>query len=148
MTTTCKLLTGVLVLVALCAAPSLTRAYDGCCPQSWLDAPGFGCGGSLYGLGYIPVPPYYALHPPVYYGQQYYRSYGESPFARTDYSSRPQRIRAQVIINPFVEQPAPSAAPPAPPADEAKPAPDQVTAGPQVIINPYYQVEPKVASRE
>ena len=31
---------------------------------------GFGYSGSLYGLGYVPVPPYYALHPPVYYSHE------------------------------------------------------------------------------
>ena len=93
-------------------------------PGSWLNAPAFGYSGSLYGLGYVPVPPYYALHPPVYYGERYYRSYGESPFARVDYSSRPQRIRAQVIINPFVEQPAAAPAAPEPkPADEGQQRP-------------------------
>lgn len=27
------------------------------------------------------TPPYFALHPPVYYGERYYRPYGDSPFA-------------------------------------------------------------------
>lgn len=41
-----------------------------------------------YSLGFaqryrtnVPTPPYFALHPPVYYGQRYYRPYGASPFA-------------------------------------------------------------------
>ncbi len=106
----------------------------------------FGSSGSLYGLGYIPVPPYYALHPPVYYGERYYRSYGESPFARVDHSSRPRRIQAQVIINPFVVQPAAAPAASEPTAGRGqRQRPDQVTVGPQMIINPYYVPEAKVA---
>lgn len=27
------------------------------------------------------TPPYFSLHPPVYYGNRFYRPYGESPFA-------------------------------------------------------------------
>jgi hypothetical protein len=27
------------------------------------------------------TPPYFSLHPPVYYGERYYRPYGASPFA-------------------------------------------------------------------
>lgn len=42
---------------------------------------GYGYSGSLYGLGYVPVPPYFAIHPPVYYGDRYARPYGVSPFA-------------------------------------------------------------------
>lgn len=148
MTRTRKILTGLAALAALCVIPAITRACDGYSRTSWLDAPAFGCGGSLYGLGYVPVPPYYALHPPVYYGERYYRSYGESPFARVDHSSRPQRIQAQVIVNPFVVQPAAAPAAPPPKPEEPKAEPDQVTAGPQVIINPYYTPEAKVASRK
>jgi hypothetical protein len=29
----------------------------------------------------VPSPPYFALHPPVYYGERYARPYGISPFA-------------------------------------------------------------------
>jgi hypothetical protein len=127
--------------------PAVTRACDGYWSGSWLNAPAFGSSGSLYGLGYIAVPPYYALHPPVYYGERYYRSYGESPFARVDHSSRPQRIQAQVIMNPFVEQAAAAPAAPDPQAVEAKEKTDQVTVGPQMIINPFYVPEAKVAYR-
>jgi hypothetical protein len=41
-----------------------------------------------YALGFqnsfrnrLPTPPYFAIHPPVYYGQRYARPYGESPYA-------------------------------------------------------------------
>ncbi len=148
MNRTCNVLIACAVLAALCLTPTFTTAGDGCYPSSWLDRPAFGCGGSLYGLGYVPVPPYFAIHPPVYYGERYYRSYGESPFARPDYSSRPQRVRVEVIINPFVSQPAATSGPAASKPAEAKPSPDQVTVRPQIIMNPYYTPETKVASSE
>ena len=145
MTRARNVLPSLVVLAALCVMPAVTRACDGCSSGSWLSAPGFGSSGSLYGLGQIPVPPYYALHPPVYYGERYYRSYGESPFARVDHSSRPRRIEAQVIINPFVVQPAAAPAASEPKAVEAKEKTGQVTVGPQMIINPFYVPEAKVA---
>jgi hypothetical protein len=147
MTRTRTLLLGLAVCAALSLLPNLANACDGYGPNGWLDARAFGASGSLYGLGYVSVPPYYSLHPPVYYGERYYRSYGESPFARADYSSRPQRIQAQVIINPFMEQSAP-APPAASKAAEPTAKSDQVTATtPQLIVNPYYLPEAKVATR-
>ncbi len=35
----------------------------------------------LYRTGQIPVPPYFALHPPVYYNGIDYQRYGSTPFA-------------------------------------------------------------------
>ncbi len=35
----------------------------------------------LYRNGQIPVPPYFALHPPVYYNGIDYQRYGSTPFA-------------------------------------------------------------------
>lgn len=148
MTSARNMLPSLVAFAALCVMPAITRACDGSWPGSCLSAPAFGYSGSLYGLGYIPVPPYYALHPPVYYGERYYRSYGESPFARTDHSSRPQRIHAQVIINPYVDQPAAAPATPEPKPVDGQPQTDQVTASPQMIVNPYYVAEPKVAYRK
>jgi len=42
---------------------------------------GIGLMGSPYALGRVPVPPYFALHPPVYYSAPVARTYGYSPFA-------------------------------------------------------------------
>jgi hypothetical protein len=90
---------------ALClAAPSSASAY-------W---PYLGYGGFYGGYGwgfqqptsYVPAPPYYAIHPPVYYGHQITaRHYGASPFA---WYPGMQPIT-------YVPQPAPvAAAPPEP----------------------------------
>jgi hypothetical protein len=35
----------------------------------------------LYRLGKIPIPPYFSLHPPVYYSENVYQPYGSTPFA-------------------------------------------------------------------
>lgn len=117
---------------------------------------GFGIGGLGYGglgLGYaygnpyvagrIPTPPYYSIHPPVYYGQRIHRVYGQSPFARSARypamaasSATTARVvinkhvqganlaavphqGAKLVLNPFVEQA------------------DAVVATPQIIHNPH-----------
>ncbi len=139
------LLASLVVLFVFAAMPSASRAFDGLGGSPW-DVRAFGYSGTLYGLGYLPVPPYFAVHPPVYYGERYYRSYGESPFARPDRSSRPLRISAQVIINPYVGQAAVGQAAPELPAIPVpeQPAPvqeAQTTVGPQVIINPFYKAD-------
>lgn len=134
------LFASLLMLFAFAALPAVSEGYDWCSQGLLGQARGFGVSGSLYGLGYVPVPPYFALHPPVYYGERYYRSYGESPFPRPDFSSRPKIIDLQLITNPFVESLPPVVEQKLPaPASQAAPAEDQVTSKPQMIINPYYR---------
>lgn len=74
--------------------------------------------GYLFGYGatntptirsFVPAPPYFALHPPVYYGQRYTRPYGDSPFASwpqlqpaPGYQPRPAASHAQILLNPYV----------------------------------------------
>ena len=88
------------------------------CSASFAQADWGGFGSAYYGYGgfqgggirpYVPVPPYFALHPPVYYGQRYTRPYGASPFAagpqlQTNSSYAPQIHvdRAITIENPHV----------------------------------------------
>ena len=62
---------------------------------------GYGYSGSLYGLGRIPVPPYYALHPPVYYSQPSPRPYGHSPYAWRSPQAEIITPAPQLTINPF-----------------------------------------------
>ena len=53
-------------------------------PYAWpneLGATAYGVTGTMYGLGIVPTPPYFALHPPVYYSCPVPRSYGYSPYA-------------------------------------------------------------------
>jgi hypothetical protein len=87
----------------------------------------FGAGGTLYGSGYLPVPPYYSIHPPVYYSHQYYRPYGWSPFAQSAHGGvATPRPEPRMVVNPHV--PAPARA-----VDKK---PDQ-TVKSQMIVNPY-----------
>lgn len=91
----------------------------------WVGNQGYGYGVPglpLIAPTFTPAPPYFALHPPVYYGQRYTRPYGVSPFA-----SRP-RLQA-----------APGYAPRAAAV---------ITQQPLVIMNPHYQAVTTVEGRE
>jgi hypothetical protein len=109
----------------------------------------FGYGG--YGGGYRGAtttynqnPPYFAMHPPVYYGERYARPYGASPFAawpqlryNADYAPQRDVSRAQVICNPYtVEEVV------APSEDVVQAAPVQ----PLKIDNPYFNPEVRYTS--
>ena len=92
-------------------------------------------------------PPYFSMHPPVYYGQRFYRPYGESPIAswpqlQANPSYMPRAHVAQgnpiVIENAFC----PADIPVTPLPSDAAPAPavpDVVRTGPITIENPYYR---------
>ncbi|MEZ6074557.1 MAG: hypothetical protein R3C09_02180 [Pirellulaceae bacterium] len=105
---------------------------------------GYGVGG--FGMtSYNSNVPYFALHPPVYYGQRFARPYGASPFAawpqlQANSAYAPQRHvdRAHIIDNPYCgtavggvsEQVITQAAP----------------VQPLEIDNPYYQADPRYTS--
>lgn len=102
---------------------------------------GYGGQGAFGGTGvqsFAPTPPYFALHPPVYYGQRYTRPYGVSPFAawpqlqsNASYAPQPHVNRAQVIANPYCTTcDVPVAA-----GELTRVAPVE----PLVIDNPYYK---------
>jgi hypothetical protein len=66
----------------------------------------FGDGGftNLYNQGFIPVPPYFSLHPPVYYSVPVPRTYGYSPFAYPGTVPTPDvQLGPEEIVNPYVE---------------------------------------------
>ena len=90
---------------------------------------------SLYGLGYIPVPPYFALHPPVYYGDRLHRSYGLSPFAWPGHAGISERPAPRMIVNQHIPSPKEAA----PKADEATAEQTAARPAPQLIHNPYFQ---------
>ncbi len=63
----------------------------------------------------LPAPPYFAVYPPVYYGQRYARPYGESPYASwplltagADYQPRPHQTPV-TYSNPHASGAAPCA---------------------------------------
>ena len=105
-------------LVAVLAAGFMTMTADTSQAQFGFDGGGFGnyaypglYGGfgfrpSPYSLGQVPVPPYFALHPPVYYSQPVARPYGYSPFAYPGFVRTPEVVAAPCepisIDNPYV----------------------------------------------
>jgi hypothetical protein len=98
---------------------------------------GYGGFGGARMQSFAATPPYFALHPPVYYGERYTRPYGASPFAawpqlQANPAYAPQRHvdRAHVIANPHYSYPASTPAHPG----VVRVAP----AAPVVIDNPYY----------
>lgn len=137
MTKICASLLGLAVLFFMIGTPRVTQACNGW-PNGFGNVHAFGCSGSLYGLGYVPVPPYFALHPPVYYGERYFRSYGGSPFARRAVQPRATRVAAKIILNPHVAQPASQ---PAAQPESKTGAQAAKTAQAQMIINPFYHAD-------
>lgn len=98
---------GAALLVASLMFANEARAQNcyGGGVYSGLPYHGFGYSGSLYGLGFVPVPPYFALHPPVYYSHEILRRpVGDSPFAYPPRRPAPEPKR-QFSLNPFIPDP-------------------------------------------
>jgi hypothetical protein len=97
----------------------------------------------LYRIGLIPVPPYFALHPPVYYSYPVPRPYGYSPFAYSGNVRTPaiigEVLQPEVIRNPHV----PSS------QNGNTDHQDQLTSfhqrQPLVVLNPYFEQKPRLA---
>ncbi len=95
-------------------------------------------GGSPYSLGQVPTPPYFALHPPVYYSVPVPRTYGYSPYAYPASMVTPEVVREpEVIVNPHVESPAR--------LDRPRQA-SRATQQPLAIDNPFVRAEARAAS--
>ena len=58
---------------------------------------------SPYASSRIPTPPYFAIHPPVYYSVPVPRTYGYSPYAYPGTMQTPQveLAKAEMIHNPY-----------------------------------------------
>lgn len=98
-----KILLPCLLLVL--AGQGSAKANDGLAMAYLFGYGGYG-GARLQ--AYVPAPPYFALHPPVYYGERYTRPYGVSPFAawpqlqaNAAYAPQPHVQRAHVLDNPY-----------------------------------------------
>lgn len=93
------------MMAALATMTSVASAQDNGLGYAYLF--GYGANNTSAIRSFVPAPPYFALHPPVYYGQRYTRPYGESPFAAwpqlrspAGYQPRPAATYAQpVVIN-------------------------------------------------
>ena len=106
--TTILLATLVLASLLLFAATDEANAqygYWGAVPTHPFAARFFA---SPYSIGQVPMPPYFALHPPVYYSRPVARNYGCSPYAHPgtrkapDVCNSPDKIPG-IIENPHVE---------------------------------------------
>ncbi|MCH2117677.1 MAG: hypothetical protein MK161_08270 [Pirellulales bacterium] len=97
----------------------------------------------LYRIGLIPVPPYFALHPPVYYSYPVPRPYGYSPFAYSGNVRTPEimgEVMGPVTIrNPFVPNS------PSTEADHQGQLTSFRQASPLIVLNPYVEQAPKLA---
>lgn len=105
---------------------------------------GLGIGGGFYtgGLfqgyasGRIPVPPYFAIHPPVYYSAPVPRTYGYSPFAYPGHVRTPDLPaeafgQPTVINNPYCSTCDKHETPAVAESD------DLAVAGPKLFVNPF-----------
>ncbi len=132
-------------LLLAIAAISLANVFvadvraDGFAGRSGLPWFAYGYSGSLYGLGRLPVPPYYAIHPPVYYSLPQARPYGHSPFAHSGDYQVPVMVKHQIVINPHINKSTLSI------EDGILPAPTLPTevgsSTARVIANPFYSAE-------
>ncbi len=99
-----------------------------------------GVGGARYPSTFA-APPYFALHPPVYYGERFTRPYGVSPFAAwpqlqpsPSYAPQPHVNRWQAMSTPHCVHCGTSAA-------VAPHGIVQAPAKPIEIDNPFFQPE-------
>ena len=87
---------------------------------------------NLYGTGQLFVPPYFSVHPPVYYSEPVARPYGYSPFALPPGVMPAEMLAASQpleIINPYVEEEEVEA--------KETSAQGKIAAAPQWILNPF-----------
>jgi len=105
-------------------------------------------GGSPYSLGQVPVPPYFALHPPVYYSVPVPRTYGYSPHAYPGSTATPEVVQAaNLIVNPHVDAPALRSAPTRRSMQPEQHLERQVGL-PMVIDNPHVRADLRAALRQ
>lgn len=113
------------------------RAHDMCGAGNGLYGQlgfgGYGFRNTPYTLGQVPVPPYFALHPPVYYSAPVPRPYGYSPFAYPGHVLTPEPVAPpQTIENPYC---APTNLVPA--TESKAELSESAAAKPLLIDNPY-----------
>lgn len=130
---------------------------------------GYGAYNSYAITSYVHAPPYFALHPPVYYGKRYTRPYGVSPFAappqlqtNASYVPAPHAERSISISNPYcaIPQNVLEIVPAVVPSSDGNLTPEQHQTPPSspvvqnqsiqplVIDNPYFQAPQAVATRD
>ena len=113
------------------------RGFQGAVPffgGGFGSAYGYGYDGNLlYRMGQIPVPPYFALHPPVYYSEPLPHPYGASPYARRPAPAPQYDVVPQpaVVINPHYKKPAEK-------KKTNSASQEKTVSKPKLIVNPFY----------
>jgi hypothetical protein len=136
------LLMASLVLTGISSA---AKAYD----PAFGFAFGYSLGQANQFRNQLGAPPYFAIYPPVYYGDRYERPYGESPFASWPLLSsgpdyRPRTANAPVYYsNPHARNAGPCVEAVPPMTQNDKPN----TGSFVTVQNPYVTNSASVASR-
>ena len=136
----CRHLIFSVVAIAAFAVTNSSRADGGGYYGSAFPWFGYGNNGpAAYALGNVPTPPYFALHPPVYYSHPVARPYGSSPFAcPCDCHHRDHESSRRIVINPYIETQ---------PRELATKAQTNVAVVPTRVANPFYQAADKAEKR-
>lgn len=124
------------MMTALVSVASAASAQDNGLGYAYLF--GYGAANTPTIRSFVPAPPYFALHPPVYYGQKYTRPYGESPFAAwpqlrspAGYYPRPAGNHIQPVVINFAP-----AHPQAHMAPATQASPDTIYSAPAPALSP------------
>lgn len=119
-------LSAIVAIVALLAIATPTWAQGLGCPYWSYPYPADLT--PLYSVGAIPTPPYFALHPPVYYSNPVPRAYGYGPWAYPPYVTTPEAAepKPQIIENQFVPKPA-----------KQDVGPQKTASSPLRVVNPF-----------
>ena len=101
--------------------------------------PGWFYQSSPYATGRIPTPPYFSIHPPVYYSAPVPRTYGYSPYAYPGSVRTPDlefEKKVAIIQNPFTS--------------DKKNKKEMKTAGSKarMIVNPFVRSENTMLTSE
>ncbi|MCA9213802.1 MAG: hypothetical protein KDB27_12095 [Planctomycetales bacterium] len=89
-----------IAMAAVCISAQSASAQNPYCSGGF---PWNNCFSSPYASSRIPTPPYFAIHPPVYYSVPVPRTYGYSPYAYPGTMQTPEIevAKAAMIENPY-----------------------------------------------
>ena len=84
---------------------------------------------SPYASSRIPTPPYFSIHPPVYYSVPVPRTYGYSPYAYPGTTRTPdvEIAKAAMVVNPYATKK----------ASDKKNVLDKTASKSRMIVNPF-----------
>lgn len=124
----------LLSAVAFSATMQETASATGVAPYGTggFAYPGWFYQSSPYATGRIPTPPYFSIHPPVYYSAPVPRTYGYSPYAYPGTVRTPELEVSQkvaIIQNPFTSD------------KKNKKGMKTASSKARMIINPFVQSE-------